>query len=179
MMDEIFPHIFRPVLHNNFNITLGKIRLITHAKHIIFTIVLIAFTASFATAQILSVKGNNINLRVEPSTASTVKWQFSHGFPVQIIERKGDWVKVSDFEQDVGWIYGSLLSEKPYVIVRAHRNSKTKINIRKGPSTKTTVVGKAFYGVVFEVLEKKDNWVKVRHESGLEGWVSANLVWGI
>ncbi|SHO42997.1 SH3 domain-containing protein [Desulfopila aestuarii] len=130
-------------------------------------------------AEVLSVKGTRVNLRTEPNTNSTIKWQYGSGFPLKIIEKKGDWVKVSDFEQDSGWINRSLLSSTPHAIVKVNKNTNKKINIRKGPSTKTDIVGKAFYGVVFEVIERKEDWVRVRHESGLEGWISSNLLWGL
>jgi len=132
-----------------------------------------------AMAEVLSVKGASVNLRTEPNTKSTIKWQYGSGFPLRILQRQGDWVKVTDFEQDTGWINRSLLSNTPHVIVKVNKNTKKNINIRKGPSTKTEIVGKAFYGVVFQVLERKKDWVRVRHETGLEGWISANLLWGL
>ncbi|MFV0439472.1 MAG: SH3 domain-containing protein [Desulfopila sp.] len=133
---------------------------------------------SVSAAQVLSVKSNNVNLRAKPGLSAQIKWQYSYGFPVKVLQRKGDWVHVTDFEKDTGWIYASLLSTKQFVIVKVHRNSNSKINIRKGPSTKTSVVGQAYYGVVFEVIGKKGSWLNVRHESGLKGWVSGSLVWG-
>jgi len=132
-----------------------------------------------AMAEVLSVKGASVNLRTEPNTKSTIKWQYGSGFPLKILQKQGEWVKVTDFEQDTGWINRSLLSTTPHVIVKVNKNTKKNINIRKGPSTKTEIVGKAFYGVVFEVLERKKDWVKVRYEIGLEGWISANLLWGL
>jgi len=59
-----------------------------------------------------------------------------------------------------------------------NKNSKKSINIRQSSSLTANIVGKAYYGVVFQRLEVKSGWVKVRHESGLEGWVKATLLWG-
>ena len=145
----------------------------------IFTILFLLTALLPAMAEMLSVKGTDVNLRTEPNTQSPIKWKYGTGFPLKVIERKGDWVKVSDFEQDTGWMSRSLLSKTPYVIVRVNKNTNKSINIRKGPSTNTEIVGKAFYGVVFQVIERKKDWVRVRHESGLEGWVSVNLLWGL
>jgi uncharacterized protein YgiM (DUF1202 family) len=59
-----------------------------------------------------------------------------------------------------------------------HKNSTGKINIRSGPGAKYKIVGKAEYGVVFETLVRQKGWVKVRHETGLTGWVKRSLLWG-
>jgi SH3-like domain-containing protein len=141
-------------------------------------LLLVLFLAQSAMAEFLSVKGDNVNLRTKPDTLSPVKWEYGKGFPLKVLERKGEWVKVADFEEDTGWINRSLLSSTPHVIVNVNKNSKKSINIRQSSSLTANIVGKAYYGVVFQRLEVKSGWVKVRHESGLEGWVKATLLWG-
>ncbi len=125
-----------------------------------------------------SINSDNVNLRSGPGTSYDVKWEYGKGFPLIILQNKGDWVKVKDFENDTGWIYKNLLSKKRHMIVKAFKGKNKKINIRSGPGTKYSVVGKAYYGVVFETLEQKNGWAHIRHESGLEGWVKRSLLWG-
>jgi len=126
----------------------------------------------------VSVSGEKVNLRKGPSTSSPIIWELGKGFPLKVVGSKGSWYKVSDFENDVGWIYKNLVSRKPHLIVKVNKNSKDQINIRSGPGTKYQVVGKAQYGVVFETLQRKSGWVKVRHETGLTGWIKRSLLWG-
>ena len=140
--------------------------------------ILLVFS-SLAFGRMVSVKGSNVNLRSEPSTKATVKWEYSHGFPLKIVTVNGDWAKVSDFEKDTGWIHSSLLSETSYVIVNVFKNSNRSVNIRQEPSTSAKIVGKAYYGVVFQVMERKPDWVKIKHESGLTGWIHTKLIWGL
>lgn len=146
----------------------------------IFSLFFLVFlsSVSLCSAQMMSVNGENVNLRSGPGTKYSVKWEYGQGFPLNVLERKSGWAKVSDFEKDTGWIHDSLLSKKEYVIVKVHRGNKKKINIRSGPGTSNDVVGQAFYGVVFERLEKKSGWLKVRHETGLVGWIKQTLLWG-
>ena len=125
----------------------------------------------------VSVAGEKVNLRKGPSTKYPIIWELGKGFPLRVVRSKGNWLKVSDFESDVGWIYKKLVSKKPHLIVKVNKNSKARINIRSGPGTKYEVVGKAEYGVVFETLKRGDGWVQVRHESGLTGWVKRSLLW--
>jgi SH3-like domain-containing protein len=126
----------------------------------------------------VSVSGEKVNLRKGPSTRYPIIWELGRGFPLQVIGSKGKWYKVSDFENDVGWIYKNLVSRKPHLIVKMNKNSKDQINIRSGPGTKYKIVGKAEYGVVFETLQRREGWVKVRHTTGLTGWVKRSLLWG-
>ena len=126
----------------------------------------------------VSVSGEKVNLRKGPSTSDPIIWELGKGFPLKVVGSKGSWYKVSDFENDVGWIYKNLVSRKPHLIVKVNKNSKDQINIRSGPGTKYQVVGKAQYGVVFETLQRKSGWVKVRHETGFTGWIKRSLLWG-
>jgi SH3-like domain-containing protein len=126
----------------------------------------------------VSVAGEKVNLRKGPSTQYPIIWELGKGFPLRVISSKGNWLKVSDFESDVGWVYKKLVSRKPHLIVKTNKNSRARINIRSGPGKKYKIVGKAEYGVVFQTLKRGDGWVKVRHETGLTGWVKRSLLWG-
>ena len=147
---------------------------------ILFLLLLLTWSVCGQAAGItmVSVAGEKVNLRKGPSTHYGVAWELGRGFPLRVIGSKGNWFKVADFESDVGWIYKKLVSKKPHLIVKANKNSKARINIRSGPGTKYRIIGKAEYGVVFETLERGRGWVKVRHETGLTGWIKRSLLWG-
>lgn len=133
---------------------------------------------TLADLEMMSVNSDSVNLRSGPGTSYDVLWEYGKGFPLIIVQRKGDWVKVKDFENDAGWIFKSLLSKKGHLIVKVNKDKNRKINIRSGPGTKYRVVGKAYYGVVFETLEQKDGWAKIKHDTGLVGWIKRSLLWG-
>lgn len=139
---------------------------------------LLIFVSGSAVAETLAVKSQSLNLRSGPGEKYSVKCVYSQGFPLKVMKRKGEWVQVSDFENEVGWVSKQLLTTTPHAIVAVYRGKKNKINIRSGPGTKYNVVGQAYYGVVFTVLERKGLWRKIRHGSGLSGWVQQNLLWG-
>lgn len=136
------------------------------------------FSISPALAKMGSVKGVKVQLRSGPGTKYTAKWQYGDGFPFKIIGRKGKWVKIKDFENDTGWIYKKYISDTGHMIVKVNKGKKKKVNIRRGPATKYEVVGQAYYGVVFKTIEQNRGWAKIRHESGLTGWVKRSLLWG-
>jgi SH3-like domain-containing protein len=132
-----------------------------------------------AYGEFLSVQGDKITLLSSPDQKSKPLWEYGNGFPLQIIKKQGDWLMVKDFEDDSGWILRSRLQKSKQVIVKANKDKDKTINIRSGPSTSSPIVGNAFYGVVLSVLERNGFWVQIRHESGLSGWVKADLLWGL
>lgn len=136
------------------------------------------FFLSPAYAKMGSISGDKVQLRSGPGTKYSSKWEYGDGFPLKVLTRKGNWVKVKDFENDSGWVYKKYISSTPHMIVKVNKGKKKKINIRSGPGTKYKTVGKAYYGVVFETLRQEKGWAKVKHESGLTGWIKRSLLWG-
>jgi SH3-like domain-containing protein len=124
------------------------------------------------TAEYVSVKKDAVNIRSGPSTKSKVIWQVFESFPLQVIKRDGKWLNVVDFEGDKGWIYDTLITSNKSVIV----NVETA-NMRSGPTTGDTVVATVKKGVVFEPLEMKDDWMKVRYKNEITGWMHNSLLW--
>lgn len=129
-------------------------------------------------AEMLSISGNEINMRSGPGTKYRVLWTLGQGFPLEVLKRTGDWYRVRDFEGTIGWVQRDVVTNTPHMIVKTNKNTRKQINIRSGPGTSYQVVAKAHYGVVLKTLEQKNGWVKVQHEQGITGWVQRNLLWG-
>lgn len=124
-------------------------------------------------AEMVSVNRPKINMRSGPGTQYGVMWELGRGYPLKVLGRQGNWLKVIDFENDTGWIYKPLVSHRAYLIVK-----KPVVNIRSGPGTGYRLIGKANYGVVLRTVSRSRSWVKIRHENGLTGWVKRSLLWG-
>lgn len=131
-----------------------------------------------AAITMVSIAGNNVNMRSGPGTNYKVMWELGNGFPLIVLKKSGAWYRVRDFEGTIGWIHEDVASRTPHVIVKVHKNSKKRINVRSGPGTKYRIVAKAYYGVVFKTLQQKDGWVNVQHADGVSGWVNRSLLWG-
>lgn len=129
-------------------------------------------------AKMVSVAGENVNLRTGPGKNYSVKWKYGSGFPLQVLDQQGNWLKVQDFEGDVGWLHKSLTSTTGHMVVKVNKGKNRKINIRSGPGTNFEIVGQAYYGVVFRTLKQQKGWAKVKHESGIVGWIKRTLIWG-
>lgn len=135
---------------------------------------LVLIVATFASAEILSVKNNSVELRdsSNPYIAQVVL-VVPQNYPLTVIGEDGEYYKVSDFMGREGWVEKTAIEPARTVVVKVNSG-----NIRNGPGTGHDVVLHANRGVAFKVLERKDDWLKVEHESRRIGWISRSLVWG-
>jgi SH3-like domain-containing protein len=159
-----------------YNLT--KINRYIPALIILLPFLFLCIMPAASLAEMLSVKGEKVNLRSGPGKKYIVKWEYGDGFPLVVIKKKGKWIKVKDFEGDQGWIHKNLLVDEPRMIVKVNRSQNKSVNIRKLPGTNQKVVGKAYYGVVFTTIKQKSGWVNVKHDTGLKGWIKRSLLWG-
>jgi SH3-like domain-containing protein len=141
----------------------------------IFCTLLLAFLSMqpVQAREMVSVARPEINMRSGPGTGHEVVWLLSRGYPLQVLGRKGEWLRVRDFENDQGWIHRSLAGRTPHFVV------KTKVvNIRSAPDTGSRIVGRAEYGDVLRTLARRGDWARIRHENGTVGWAARRLLWG-
>ena len=139
---------------------------------VIVTFFILSLSVAGQAAEYVSVKKDAVNIRSGPDTKNKVIWQVFEGFPLEVKKRSGKWVHVVDYEGDEGWIYETLLSNKKSVIVSVETG-----NMRSGPSTEDNVVATVKKGVVFEPLEMKGDWIKIRYKNELSGWMHNSLLW--
>jgi SH3-like domain-containing protein len=135
---------------------------------------MLLLASPYAKAQeMVSVARPEIHMRAGAGTEHTSLWMLGQGYPLQVIGRRGQWLRVRDFEKDVGWVYRPLTSTRPHHVVNA-----PVVNLRKGPGPQHDVVGQATHGNVLRTLEKRRDWVRVQHENGTTGWAARRLLWG-
>jgi len=135
-------------------------------------LLLLSTAAASLAAEYVSVKKDGVNIRSGPDTKSTIVWQVFESFPLEIIKRDNKWAYVVDFEGDKGWIYEPLLSSKKTAIVNVDT-----ANMRSGPSTDDAIVATVKKGVAFDVLESRGDWLKLRYQNDITGWMHNSLLW--
>lgn len=139
-----------------------------------FLAVLLALAVPHAVAQqMVSVSGEEVNLRSGPGTQHPAGWVLGRGYPLKVVGRRGNWLEVRDFENDKGWIHRLFASRTPYHIV------KVKVaNLLTQPTASSRIIGKLVYGDTLRTVERKNGWVKVQRAGGLRGWVALRQLWG-
>lgn len=131
-------------------------------------------STAIAAGQYMSVAKDGVNIRSKPATDAEILWRVPKGFPLEILERKAEWVHTVDSSGDKGWVHISMLAKDKTVIVRTKANDA---NIRVGPGTNYEIVVQAENGVMFAVLEKNGEWLNVKHADGTTGWIHSTVVW--
>ncbi len=131
---------------------------------------------SFAPVQavtMVSVAADNVKMYSDSGEKSPVLWVLGAGYPLSVLDDQGDWLKIQDFVGDTGWVNAAQTDRKPHMVVKADL-----VELRSGPSKRFKLVGRANNGVVFQTLKVKTSWVKVKHQSGLTGWIDRTQLWG-
>ncbi|HKJ98275.1 MAG TPA: SH3 domain-containing protein [Desulfotignum sp.] len=147
-----------------------------YIKQSIITIVFLAVCYMVAggagAAERVVVKSSIANMRSGPGTNYEVLWQVEKYHPFLVKEKKGKWVKIQDFEDDMAWIHSSLLTGMEAVIT-----IKSKCNVRSRPTTDSKVLFTVERGVPFKVIKREGNWIRIAHADGEKGWIYKTLVW--
>ncbi|MCW5200984.1 SH3 domain-containing protein [Desulfobulbus sp. F4] len=135
-------------------------------------VAMLTLAAAASAAEFVFVVKDSVNVRSAPDTVSEVKFEAPANYPLQVLERKGEWIRVSDFENEQGWVSVKLVAKpSPYVIV------KKKGNIRADAGTDSPIVGTVTREVILKKIDQQGDWIKVSHPQLSSGWIHRQLVW--
>ncbi|TFG37503.1 MAG: peptide-binding protein, partial [Desulfobacterales bacterium] len=81
-------------------------------KRIVLTILLLLCWIEISQAKMVSIAGDMVNMRSGPSNNYEVVWELGQGYPLSVIDQQGDWLKVADYEGDIGWVQKDQVAEK-------------------------------------------------------------------
>ena len=142
---------------------------------VLFFLALFFIQKSFAKENInfLSLKNSEVNLRQGPSFEYPIKLIYKKKYlPVIIIDKSETWRKISDFENNSGWIHISQLSKKKSAI-----NIKNNSILYKKPTVYSKPIARLKLGRL--VLIKKCNlkWCKII-TGDFNGWIKKKYLWG-
>lgn len=129
----------------------------------------------------VSLKSQNVNMRVGPGKEFQVAWKFvKKGLPIEIIQEYENWRKVRDPEGSEGWILHSLLSGKRTVIVNPGEIDKASgiVSMYADTNTDETLVARLEAGVVGQVISCEEDWCEISID-GVDGHVEKRKLWGV
>ena len=144
-------------------------------KYYLIFLFLFFLPKSFAMESInfLSLKNNEVNLRQGPSFEYPIKLIYKKKYlPVIIIDKSETWRKISDFENNSGWIHISQLSKKKSAI-----NTKNNSVLYKKSTIYSKPIAKLEVGRLVLIKKCKMKWCKIT-SGGYEGWIFKSSLWG-
>lgn len=126
-------------------------------------------------ADFRSVGTASVVLYDAPSSKSGKRHVAPPGMPVEILARYGGWVKVRDIDGDMAWTEAKGLSARRTVVVKA-----AQARVRAAADDNAAILMTADKGVLLELADPQaGDWVRVRHQDGIGGFVRALEIWGI
>ena len=142
---------------------------------ILFFLIILLIQKSFASESInfLSLKNNEVNVRVGPSKKYPIKFTYKKKYlPLEILDKSETWRKIKDFEKNSGWIHISQLSKKKSAI-----NAKNNSILYKKSTIYSEPIAKLEIGRLVLIKKCKDKWCKIT-SGNYEGWILKSALWG-
>ena len=121
----------------------------------------------------LSLKNNEVNLRLGPSFEYPIKLTYKKKYlPVIILDKSDAWMKIKDFTHNSGWIHVSQLSKRRTAI-----NHKNNSILFKKATIYSKPIAKLESGRLVLINKCKFSWCKIT-SGKFNGWIDKNSLWG-
>ena len=143
-------------------------------KIIVFflSILFIPIEFSVAKEKFLSLKKNKVYVRYGPSFDSPIKYVYKKiNLPVKQIDKKENWRRIVDLDNNSGWIHWRMLKKPNSIIIL-----KNKVLFKK-PTNYSKPLARLEKGRLLRVKECEENWCYVTTDD-YSGWIKTNDVWG-
>lgn len=142
----------------------------------------IAYSATGTVINVSSV----LNVRNKPSTSGTIIATLNGGQTVKIIAKNGEWYKITS--PVTGYVHSDYIEingegdngstesgDVAYSATGRVVNVSSNLNVRRGPSTSTEVIGSLSGGTRVNIVAKNGDWYKIVYGSG-HGYVSKDYI---
>ena len=128
----------------------------------------------FKIPRFVSLKSDNINLRIGPSKNYPIKLNYKQkNLPVEIIKEHDVWRQIQDIEGNTGWILGSLLKGDRYGIIKSNSTKSKIFNFPEG--NQIGIIGK---NNIIKIKKCITKWCLIKYQKH-KGWVEKENLWGV
>ena len=125
-----------------------------------------------AEEKFLSLKKNKVNVRYGPSFDSKIKYIYKKiNLPVKQIDKKENFRRIVDLQNNSGWIHISQLKSSNSIIILENRI------LFKKPSNLSRPIVRLEKGRLLIIKKCKNKWCKVSSDS-YSGWLKIENIWG-
>lgn len=119
------------------------------------------------------IRGENVNVRSNSTTASKVVGSVNNGDKGYVVATEDTWYLLSFPAKDIkGWVHGDYVNQLPRVEITG-----SKVRLRERPSLGSRIKVELALNEVFHEFERRDGWILIASSaSGLKGWVHGEYV---
>ena len=123
----------------------------------------------------VSLKSNEVNLRVGPSTNYPIELLYvTKNLPVEIIDEFDAWRKIKDHSGTTGWLHKSLIQGERFALTGYKNNNDVYLYNRPNGS----IIGAIKKNNILDLKRCVLYWCKLSHKN-INGWVLKKNIWGI
>ena len=123
----------------------------------------------------VSLKSNEVNLRVGPSTNYPIELMYvTKNLPVEIIDEFDVWRKTKDHKGNIGWLHKSLIQGERFVLTGYKNDNDVDLYNRPNGN----IIGAIKKNNILNLKNCILYWCKVSH-ANINGWILKKNIWGI
>lgn len=109
---------------------------------------------------------SRVNFRKGPSMNYSIMRKLYKGYKLTYLGKNGNWIKVK-YDGTTGYVYKDYVSgyssSSDNKGITRYVNASVGLNVRKGPSTSYSKLGKLSYGKSVKVLSTSNGWSKISY----------------
>ena len=109
---------------------------------------------------------SRVNFRKGPSMNYSIMRKLYKGYKLTYLGKNGNWIKVK-YDGTTGYVYKDYVSgyssSSDNKGITRYVNASVGLNVRKGPSTSYSKLGKLSYGKSVKVLSTSNGWLKISY----------------
>lgn len=109
-----------------------------------------------------------INVRAAPNTSSEIMYQLEKSEDALVVDESGDWLKIKPKDGFNPWVNKAMVENSVV--------DKDNVNVRVGPSTETSSIGKLSEGEPVIIIKTEGEWHQIELPRGFGFWVATGLV---
>nr|WP_306264529.1 SH3 domain-containing protein [Pararhizobium sp. IMCC3301] len=140
--------------------------------------------SGLALPRFVSLKSNQVNVRVGPGREYDIAWIFvKGGLPVEVFQESDNWRRIRDASGNSGWVFHSLLSGRRTALVTPWASAAEPLPLYRERSPGAKLNARLETGVLLSIDECDGVWCRadLRDSSNqsFRGYVQQNKLWGV
>jgi cell wall-associated NlpC family hydrolase len=133
-----------------------------------------AVFAAQNTNQNAVITGSVVNLRETADTTSKILDKLPKGTTVSVIKVSDNWYNIN-YDNTQGWVSADYISLKETTLGTGIVTTEI-LNLRSKPDTASDVVSKLKQNDKVTLLERSNDWYRIKTSDGDAGWVSSEFI---
>lgn len=128
----------------------------------------------------ITVTSKVVNVREGAGLSFPIVKKLAKGESYPIIKEDGDWFEIRIDSNETGWVANWLVERKSGTAFAKKGSGQgtitgSSVRVRTGPGTTFQTVGSLTRGTAVNIIEKNQNWIKIK-TADFDGWVSSDYL---